>query len=104
MDSSLLFAYGTLQDSDIQKQLFGKVLPFEEDIIIGYEVVHDLEIEGHFYPRLKEKYKEELKGRVYELTAEQLVLVDEYETDAYYRMKIKTIKNRIVEVYFQKIK
>lgn len=95
-----LFSYGTIQNPAVQVELFGKELDFTIDSINGYKVVNDLLIEDIVYPRLAIQTDGIIQGRVYDLSPEQLAILDEYETDAYRRALMKTTTGCEVQVYF----
>ena len=82
-----LFIYGTLQDSDIQKKIFGRIIEGIEDSLVGYKRSKII-IEGDSYPVVVPSVIGEVEGKVIELTSEKLELVDKYETNAYKREQV----------------
>lgn len=97
-----LFSYGTLQDPEVQKQLFDcELLPISATIK-GYKVEYNLKIEGVIYPRLSSDPNGTVTGSMYELNTEQLKIADAYETNAYHRASIKTNDGIVVQVYLKK--
>lgn len=97
-----LFSYGTIQNPDVQKQLFGCELLPATATIKGYKVVCDLKIEGVIYPRLSTDPNGTVSGSIYELNEAQLNILDEYETNAYCRKSIVTNNGITVQVFFKK--
>jgi len=95
------FSYGTIQKPEIQIEVFGEVLKSTIDTISGYKVLNDFEIDGINYPRLAYEKNGIVFGQIFELTDEQLKLLDEYEGDDYYRTTIQTDNNITVEIYLQ---
>lgn len=82
-----LFIYGTLQDLDIQKKIFGRIIEGIEDSLVDYKR-SEIIIEGDSYPVVVPSVVDEVEGKVIELTFEKLKLVDKYETNAYKREQI----------------
>lgn len=94
-----LFAYGTLLNKEIQIELFGKEIFGTPDSISGYKVMNILEIEGKKYPKLVKQTDGIVFGKIYELSKEQMDIIDQYETSAYSRSAIKTNNEIIVDIY-----
>jgi gamma-glutamylcyclotransferase (GGCT)/AIG2-like uncharacterized protein YtfP len=83
-----LFSYGTLQDMEVQKLVFSRILKGEEDQL-NYHRISE-EMVGGLYPtiRLSKNPSEVVKGYVYVISQEELKRVDAYEGDAYARKKV----------------
>ena len=99
-----LFSYGTLQQKNVQLANFGRELTGQQDILPGY-VVGEVEITDErvlresgkaFHPilRLSGNLTDEVAGTVFELIAAELAQADDYEVDAYVRVKA-TLKSGI---------
>lgn len=86
-DKEKLFIYGTLQDSDIQKKIFGRIIKGIENSLVDYKR-SEIIIEGDSYPVIVPSVIGEVEGKVIELTSEELELVDKYETNAYKREQV----------------
>lgn len=99
-----LFVYGTLQDESTQVDLLGRAVGGVTDRISGWKVLCDYEIEGGFYPRLVPEKMGVVYGRIINVTAEELAILDEYETDAYYLEVLQTDGGVGVNVYMPVIK
>jgi gamma-glutamylcyclotransferase (GGCT)/AIG2-like uncharacterized protein YtfP len=85
-----LFVYGTLQNESTQIDLLGRAVGGVTDRISGWKVLCDYEIEGELYPRLVPEKRGVVYGRIIDVTAEELAILDEYETNAYKKELIKT--------------
>ena len=93
-----LFSYGTLQKEKVQIDLFGRILDGEADVLSGYKIL-SIEIKDEsFLSKGEEKYQQtvintkdkndKIKGTVFEITKEDLLLADKYEPNNYTRIKI----------------
>ena len=88
-----LFAYGSLQNEDIQKDLFGRILDGTPETLVGY-VVKDIQIEEEFglvhYPIIVETHKPEdtINGMVYSISLQELRQTDLYEGLHYKRVEV----------------
>lgn len=92
-----LFSYGTLQQKNVQLANFGRELNGHKDILQGY-IIGEVEITDErvlresgkaFHPilRLSGNNADEVPGTVFELTDAELAQADDYEVDAYVRVK-----------------
>ena len=91
---SRVFAYGTLNLSDVQTLLWG------EEKQGRVKQLDDFKL--HSYPSgiyyIDKEFGETVAGKVYELTDKQLKATDSYEGNAYTRERV-TIDGEIVNVY-----
>jgi len=96
-----VFCYGTLQDPEVQLDLIGRVCIGNVDSIDGFVVLRDYvdPEDGIAYPRLVEMSKGCVYGHIYKFTDEEIIRLDEYETEMYQRRYLKTNKDEIVQVY-----
>ena len=85
-----LFTYGTLQDSEIQQKLFGRILKGKTDILVGY-VLSNIVIDGNEYSAVTLKLGEQVQGVVYDLSLDEFKLTEKYEGNSY-----KIIKTRLL--------
>ncbi len=94
-----LFSYGTLQYEQVQKELFGRLLEGEDDVLCGY-VVADLKIQDaevirksgtDIHPILQStgKISDEVEGTIYQVTEEELEQADKYEIKDYSRIEVR---------------
>lgn len=80
-----LFCYGTLNLHEIQKGLWGEMKQGRPLALDDYELKQFPEF-GPFY--IEPKFGERVSGKVYEITYEQLLATDKYETSAYERVLV----------------
>ena len=89
-----LFAYGSLQNEDIQKDLFGRILEGTPEMLIGY-VIKQIQIEEEFgivhYPIITETRNSEdtINGIVYSISSQELRQTDLYEGLHYKRVEVQ---------------
>jgi gamma-glutamylcyclotransferase (GGCT)/AIG2-like uncharacterized protein YtfP len=89
-----LFAYGSLQNEDIQKDLFGRILEGTPETLIGY-VIKQIQIEEEFgivnYPIITQTENQEntINGIVYEISTKELHQSDLYEGLHYKRVEVQ---------------
>ena len=92
-----VFAYGTLNLSDVQTWLWGEEKQGKVRQLDDYKL--------HSYPSgiyyIDKEFGETVAGKVYELTDEQLKKTDKYEGSAYTREKV-TIDGALTNVYVRK--
>lgn len=84
-----LFSYGTLQEKDIQLQLFERELKGLPDTVSGY-TLSEIKAYGE-YPVLEETKNplHRITGVVFEISEQELRLADDYEGEAYKRKEIE---------------
>jgi gamma-glutamylcyclotransferase (GGCT)/AIG2-like uncharacterized protein YtfP len=109
MAMHLLFSYGTLQQPEVQRSVFGAEIGGESDAVIAArlgEVViedpHVIEVSGSaVHPALvrDDAPGSEVPGTVFALTDEQLSAADDYEVDAYRRVEVPLRSGRTAWVY-----
>ncbi len=91
-----LFSYGTLQYESVQLETFGRRLEGHADILTGYRL-DTLEIKDpkvialsgetvHKVLRYTGNVEDQVPGKVFTLTQEEIDLSDEYEVDDYKRV------------------
>lgn len=89
-----LFAYGSLQNEDIQKDLFGRILEGTPETLIGY-VIKQIQIEEEFgivnYPIITQTENQEdtINGIVYDISTKELHQSDLYEGLHYKRVEVQ---------------
>lgn len=109
MAEEYLFSYGTLQQEEVQLDLFGRKLEGTQDVLTGY-AIEEIEIKDEvFLSRGEEKYQrtlvrsndsnDRIAGTVLKITNEELLLADEYEPDIYKRIKVKLESGKEAWVY-----
>ncbi|MEU0568234.1 gamma-glutamylcyclotransferase family protein [Nonomuraea sp. NPDC052116] len=105
----LLFSYGTLQQPEVQRTVFGAEIAGEADAVVGHrlgEVIiedpHVIEVSGSaIHPALitDNSPEAEVMGTVFTLTDDQLAQADDYEVDAYRRVEVPLRSGRTAWVY-----
>lgn len=99
-----LFSYGTLYQSGIQISEFGKRFKVEPDLdyISGWDLVK-VQINGTKYDIAVEGEKECIvMGAIVHIPENMIDKVDEYETKAYKRIKIKTLCGNECQMYVKR--
>jgi gamma-glutamylcyclotransferase (GGCT)/AIG2-like uncharacterized protein YtfP len=94
----LLFSYGTLQDKNVQLASFGRELRGQPDAMPGYRQtmleITDPEVLAtsgkKFHPIVEESpdSHDEVRGTVFEITAQELAAADQYEVSDYKRVSV----------------
>ena len=74
-----LFAYGTLQQDDVQRATFGRPLLGERDALIGFERTM---ARGHVTVTATGRPDDQVDGVVFEVTDADLAAADRYEERA----------------------
>ena len=109
-DIESLFSYGTLQDTAVQLETFGRELTGFKDQLLGYQLemveIKDqgvVELSGEMHHPIAIatcNHTDEIPGMVFEITAQELAQSDEYEVDEYQRVlgKLKSGKQAWVYV------
>ena len=97
-----LFAYGTLLEKEVQLGVFSRLLGGQNDGLSGYRI-SDLKVADR-YPTLDhtKDNQDNIIGRVFTLTPDELVKADEYEGEGYERMEITLDSGKKAWVYIAK--
>jgi gamma-glutamylcyclotransferase (GGCT)/AIG2-like uncharacterized protein YtfP len=74
-----LFAYGTLQEADVQRATFGRLLEGENDALVGFERSIS---RGHLNVKPTGRPDDRVPGLVFEITDADLAAADRYEERA----------------------
>lgn len=82
-----LFSYGTLQDLQVQEQIFGRLLKGKRDSALGFKKMENA-VYGR-YPLVinTNNPEDKVAGMAYEMDQADLKKADIYETSAYKRQK-----------------
>jgi gamma-glutamylcyclotransferase (GGCT)/AIG2-like uncharacterized protein YtfP len=104
-----LFSYGTLQQEDIQKELFGRVLRGSKDSLKGYRVstieIKEASILSKEEPKTylialpSNNKNDRIEGVALEITEQELPIADDYETGAYKRVRVVLESGKEAWVY-----
>ncbi|WP_318343493.1 gamma-glutamylcyclotransferase family protein [Flagellimonas baculiformis] len=82
-----LFTYGTLQEGQVQQDVFGHPLEGHPDTLLGFKKMENA-VYGQYPVVIRTKDdKDKVKGTVYTISTADLEKADAYETDAYKREK-----------------
>jgi gamma-glutamylcyclotransferase (GGCT)/AIG2-like uncharacterized protein YtfP len=105
----LLFSYGTLQLDAVQTATFGRVIAGEQDAIVGFQLgevqITDPQVVAASgsdrHPALitAEDPAAEVDGMVFRLDDAELAAADEYEVDAYVRVRVPLRSGRAAWTY-----
>ena len=99
-----LFTYGTLQHSDVQENIFGRILRGKPESVEGY-TLQEIEIEEEFglmkYDILVEtgNHQDTISGIVYAITEVDLHQADLYEGMHYKRIEVQLSSDEKAWVY-----
>ncbi len=93
-----LFTYGTLQDPAVQQRLLGRVANMRADTLLDFKKVQ-IEINGSYYFIAVKSKGTRLSGKVLAVTKEEIIRMDEYETDAYRRVKTRLESGLVAWLY-----
>ncbi len=104
-----LFSYGTLQKDKVQLETFGRLLKGSTDTLKGYklstikiedeDVLAKSEQEIHLIAMPSEEDTDCIDGVIFEITHEELLAADGYETNAYKRVKLEFASGRKAWIY-----
>ena len=105
----LLFSYGTLQDADVQRSLFGRLLRGRPDELVGFEQslieVEETGLDGtsgratHAIVRFNGRDDSRVGGTAFEVTDSELASADEYEPVPYTRIATTLASGKAAWVY-----
>jgi hypothetical protein len=105
----LLFSYGTLQKSDVQRATFGRLLDGHADELVGFELgvfeVKDpafVAASGkahHAIVRFNGRDESRVSGMALEVTDQELAQSDAYEPEGYARIAATLASGRTAWVY-----
>ena len=109
MPPVLLFSYGTLQNSAVQRANFGRLLEGTADQLVGFmrplveitdpEVVAESGLTHHPIVRASNDPADRIDGTVFRITEDELVAADAYEVDDYRRVSVKLASGLEAWVY-----
>ncbi len=107
--TELLFSYGTLQNTPVQLETFGRELNGFKDKLLGYKLemleissCDVVEISGeshHPIAMVTGDDKDKVDGMVFEISAKELAQSDRYEVDDYKRVMGKLDSGKQAWVY-----
>ena len=90
-----VFSYGTLQDPEVQMELYQRVLEGQPDRLSGY-ILESINLPDSSFnyisysiAKLTGNPQDSIEGFVFYLSEHELKITDTYESEAYERFKIK---------------
>ena len=95
-----LFIYGYLLDENIQKNVIGRVCKGEFGLVDNHILLRDWEVDGVACPRIFPHSVGCVVGQIIEVSDEELKKIDDFETQAYKRVKIHVKNKGIFETYY----
>ena len=108
-----LFSYGTLQQTQVQLDTFGRLLEGQKDTLIGYKlgevkITDEAVIKSsgkEYHPILvkTEHTEDTVEGTVFLITHAELEQADEYEVDDYQRVEAKLVSGKTCWIYAKAI-
>lgn len=112
LHSVALFSYGTLQQADVQRATFGRLLHGDADALSGYRrsllKIEDAQVvatSGQAYHPIVEYSgdpADTVPGTVFAISAEELRQADAYEVDDYERVEAPLVSGRRAWVYVKR--
>ena len=95
----MLFSYGTLQQEDVQRETFGRVLVGQPDALPAFELTRSRD-GRHANLAFTGRSDSRVTGTVFEVTDAELVEADGYEhPDGYSRTQVTLASGRPAWVY-----
>ena len=98
--SVFIFSYGTLQDRQIQQELYGRTLSGHQDSLSSYILStinlpeNSLEQNTYFIAEYTGNPNDSIGGFCYEITSAELLITDAYEGAAYTRKSVRLNSGR----------
>ncbi len=96
-----LFTYGTLQDAQVQKYVFGRVLEGRLDELPQFKWVKNAVYDRYPLVTPTGNKKDSVEGWVYEVSDTELQTCDSYETSAYQRQLLTLVSGNKAWVYVE---
>ncbi len=93
------FSYGTIQQENVQLQLYGRSIPGSKDYLPGFRIIFVENKDPQSLSRGEEQVhklavasgnaSDHIEGTVFELTDEEINLTDRYQPDGYTRIRVR---------------
>ncbi len=98
----LVFAYGTLKEAKIRRELLNRDVAAIKDSLPGF-TLENICIGGVLYPiAVRDPYdKKPIPGEVFQVTSREIRIIDEYESNAYKRIKVNLNSGRKAWLYIR---
>ena len=96
----ILFAYGSLKSSKVQRRLLGREIEGMPDLLPNYRRTTFTIEQSSYYVAVPSK-GESLEGIILEVSEEEIAILDNYESVEYKRVKKKLASGAKAWVYVQ---
>ncbi len=98
----LVFAYGTLKSSKTRKALLNREVPAVKDILAGF-VLDKIFLDGVKYPvAVRDPFnRNPIHGEVFKVNSAEMNIIDNYESDAYQRIKVRLVSGKLAWLYIR---
>ncbi len=103
MNDDYLFAYGTLQDSEVQRYVFHRNLEGRPDTLRGYRISEKKMYGRYLVLEATKNPGDEINGMAYGVTRPELLKADVYEGPAYKRIPVSMESGLKAWVYVEKV-
>jgi len=104
-----LFSYGTLQNDQVQLNLFGKCLAGSPDRLTGYKIVSIEITDKEFLSKGEQKIqrtlvfsnnsRDTIEGMALEISPGELLMADQYEPENYKRISVMLESGKQAWIY-----
>jgi gamma-glutamylcyclotransferase (GGCT)/AIG2-like uncharacterized protein YtfP len=98
----MVFVYGTLANSEIRKNILNRHVPAKPSTLVGYDCSKTITIENESYFAAEKNPEFVTEGFIIELTSEEILKLDVYETDAYKKREVTLIDGTKAWIYLNK--
>lgn len=96
-----LFTYGTLQDTQVQHYVFGRVVKGQPDKLPKFQWFENAVYDRYPLVKFTGNPNDFVEGMVYKITEEELQVCDVYETSAYTRKVVSLASGVEAWVYVE---
>jgi len=95
-----IFVYGTLREPEVQMKVIGRMIEGVKDSLLGYKKT-TIAINDSTYSIIEEdlNVNEGVDGLVLDINEDDLINLDEYETDTYKRKEVILRSGTMAWVY-----
>ena len=94
-----IFVYGTLLNPAVQMDVLGRTISGIFAIVKGYRVIYNYKVNDIEYPIAIEDPESNVNGKLLDVDDDDLIKLDEYETNDYIRKTIKTTNDEEAYMY-----
>jgi gamma-glutamylcyclotransferase (GGCT)/AIG2-like uncharacterized protein YtfP len=92
-----IFTYGTLMDASVRTRVLGKEITGKNDSLSNFRLKKHSVL--YSYPVVEKNEGNNVKGMVFEVTDDDLINLDRYESD-YYRREIVTLDSGVKSMVY----